>query len=189
MSGGQNGNVHELSEQTDGWLPLRGVRVLDFTWMIAGPLGTRELANFGADVLKVESYNRVDRIRETGPHPAGPWSFNADGSFNDVNTGKRSLLLNLNAPDGQALAKQLVAVSDIVAANFTGNRLDRWGLGFDDLAALRPDLIMLNMPVFESAGPRQRWGAIGNHINGLAGINGISGLADDPPFGLGPLYP
>jgi benzylsuccinate CoA-transferase BbsF subunit len=189
MSGGQNGREHEPSEQADGWLPLRGVRVLDFTWMIAGPLGTRELANFGAEVLKVESYNRVDRIRETGPHPDGPWSFNEDGSFNDVNTGKRSLLLNLNAPEGQALAKQLASVSDVVVANFTGNRLDRWGLGFEALAALRPDLIMLNMPVFESAGPRQRWGAIGNHINGLAGINASSGFADDPPFGLGPLYP
>ena len=179
----------QVDEQRGGWLPLRGVRVLDFTWMIAGPLGTRELANFGADVLKVESYNRVDRIRETGPHPDAPWSFNEDGSFNDVNTGKRSLLLDLNTARGQALAKELASVSDVVVANFTGNRLDRWGLGYADLAAVRPDLIMLNMPVFESAGPRQRWGAIGNHINGLAGISSISGFADDVPFGLGPLYP
>ncbi len=171
------------------WLPLLGIRVLDFTWMIAGPLCTRLLANFGADVIKIESYNRVDRVRETGPHPDGAWSFNEDGSFNDVNLGKRSILLNLNEPGAPELAKQLAAVSDVVMANFTGDRLDRWQLGFSDLVAVRPDLIFLNMPVFESAGPRRRWGAIGSHINGLAGINGISGNESDPPFGLGPLYP
>jgi benzylsuccinate CoA-transferase BbsF subunit len=171
------------------WLPLQGIRVLDFTWMIAGPLCTRLLANFGADVIKIESFNRVDRVRETGPHPDGPWSFNEDGSFNDVNLGKRSILLNLNKPGAPELAKQLAAVSDVVMANFTGDRLDRWHLGFSDLVSERPDLIFLNMPVFESSGPRRRWGGIGSHINGLTGMNSISGYEQDPPFGLGPLYP
>jgi len=131
----------------------------------------------------------VDRVRETGPHPDGPWSFNEDGSFNDVNLGKKSILLNLGYPAGQALAKRLAAVSDIVAANFTGSRMDRWGLGFDDLVKERPNLIFLTMPVFESVGPRQRWGGIGSHINALAGINALSGYAAEPPFGIGPLYP
>ncbi len=178
-----------MSGDPTTWRPLAGVRVLDFTWMIAGPLGTRLLANFGAEVIKVESYNRVDRVRETGPHPDGPFSFNEDGSFNDVNLGKRSILLNLNLGEGQALARRLASVSDVVAANFTGDRLDRWGLGFDDLIAVRPNLVFVNMPVFEGAGERRRWGGIGTHINALAGINGISGFAEDPPFGLGPLYP
>lgn len=178
-----------MNDNLSPWLPLQGVRVLDFTWMIAGPLSTRVLSDFGADVIKIESYNRVDRVRETGPHPDGPWSLNEDGSFNDVNLGKRSILLNLNYPDGQQLALRLAAVSDIAAANFTGDRLDRWGLGYDALVRAHPDLIFLNMPVFESAGPRARWGGIGTHINALAGINAVSGFAEDPPFGLGPLYP
>ena len=178
-----------MTSRDGEWLPLQGVRVLDLTWMVAGPLCTRLLANFGADVIKIESNNHVDRVRETGPHPDGPWSYNEDGSFNDVNLGKRSTLVNLNKPEGQALAKRMASVSDVVMANFTGDRLDRWNLGFGDLAQVRPDLIFLNMPVFESSGTRQRWGAIGNHINALAGVNGISGLESDPPFGLGPLYP
>ncbi|MGH2599840.1 MAG: CaiB/BaiF CoA transferase family protein [Dehalococcoidia bacterium] len=178
-----------MNEGEAAWLPLRGVRVLDFTWMIAGPLGTRLLANFGAEVIKIESYNRVDRVRETGPHPDGTWSVNEDGSFNDVNLGKQSILLNLGYPEGQAIARRLAAVSDVTAANFTGDRLDRWSLGYDDLVRVQPNLIVLNMPVFESTGPRRRWGAIGSHINALAGINAISGFAPDPPFGLGPLYP
>lgn len=177
------------AEPNGAWLPLAGVRVLDFTWMIAGPLGTRLLADYGAEVIKVESYNRVDRIRETGPHPDGPWSFNEDGSFNDVNAGKESFLLNVNFPAGRELAKRLAAVSDVVAANYTGSRMDRWGLGHDDLVQVRPDLIFLNMPVFEGKGERERWGGIGTHINALSGINAISGFAHDPPFGLGPLYP
>lgn len=178
-----------MSGANGAWAPLAGVRVLDFTWMIAGPLGTRLLSNFGAEVLKVESYNRVDRIRETGPHPDAPWSFNEDGVFNDCNTGKRSILLNLNVPEGKDLARQLVAVCDVVAANFTGNRMDRWGLGYDDLVKVRPDLIFLNMPVFESAGPRQRWTGIGTHVNALSGINALSGFPDQPPYGLGVIYP
>lgn len=178
-----------MSDGAAPWQPLAGVRVLDFSWMIAGPLGTRLLANFGAEVIKVESYHRVDRVRETGPHPNGPWSVNEDGSFNDVNLGKKSILLNLNLPGGQELARRLAAVSDVVAANFTGDRLDRWHLGFADLVQVRPDLIFLNMPVFESAGPRRRWGGIGTHINALAGINAISGFPEDSPFGLGTLYP
>ena len=178
-----------MNEADGAWLPLRGVRVLDFTWMIAGPLGTRLLATFGAEVIKVESYNRVDRVRETGPHPAGPWSYNEDGSFNDVNLGKQSILLNLGYREGQALAKRLAAVSDVAAANFTGDRMERWNLGFDELVQVQPNLIFLNMPVFESGGARRRWGGIGSHINALAGINAISGFASDPPFGLGPLYP
>lgn len=178
-----------MDSNSGAWAPLVGVRVLDFTWMIAGPLGTRLLSNFGADVLKVESYNRVDRIRETGPHPDGPWSFNEDGVFNDCNTGKRSVLINLNVPEGKELTLRLVAVSDVVAANFTGNRMDRWGLGYDGLIAVQPNLIFLNMPVFESAGPRQRWTGIGTHVNALSGINALSGFADQPPYGLGVIYP
>ena len=182
--------VNEVAGRPLPWLPLQGVRVLDFTWMIAGPLGTRLLSNFGAEVIKVESYNRVDRVRETGPHPLDkPWSLNEDGSFNDVNLGKESLLLNLNLPEAQDLARQLVATADIVACNFTGDRMDRWGLGYEDLAKIKPDLIYLNLPVFERSGERRRWGGYGSHINALAGFNALSGFPGDPPYGLGPLYP
>ncbi len=172
------------------WLPLKGIRVLDFSWLIAGPLGTRLLANFGAEVLKVESYNRVDGIRLTGPHPKtdGPVNVNADGSFNDVNLGKKSLLLNLNVPEAREIALRLCAVSDIVAANFTADRLDRWGLGFDDLRRVKKDLVFLSMPVF-AKGERVDWGGVGSDISALSGINAISGVEGTPPIGLGLHYP
>ncbi len=173
------------------WRPLSGIRVLDFSWLIAGPLGTRLLANFGAEVLKVESYQRVDGIRLTGPHPetSGPPNVNEDGSFNDVNLGKKSILLNLNVPEGRALALKLAALSDIVAANFTGDRLERWGLGFDDLRKVKPDIILLSMPVFDGASKRKRWGGVGSDISAIAGINAISGFTHAPPTGLGLHYP
>ncbi len=177
--------------EAEPWLPLKGIRVLDFSWLIAGPLGTRLLANYGAEVLKVESYNRVDGIRLTGPHfeTEPPVNVNQDGSFNDVNLGKKSILLNLNVPAAREVALKLAAVSDIVAANFTGDRLDRWGLGFDDLRRVKPDIIFLSMPVFDGEGPRRRWGGVGSDVNAISGINAISGFADTPPAGLGLHYP
>jgi len=170
-------------------LPLAGVRVADFFWMIAGPLGSRLFANYGAEVIRIESANRVDRVRETGPHPDGPWSVNADGSFNDCNTNKLSITLDLNTRKGVALARRLVAVSDVVTNNFTGSRMDRWGLGYEALCAIRPELIMLTMPVFGMSGPYARYGAYGNGINASAGMAALSGFPGQPPIGLGSLYP
>lgn len=170
-------------------LPLSGVRVADFFWMIAGPLGSRVLANYGAEVIRIESSNRIDRVRETGPHPPGPWSINADGSFQDCNSNKLSISLNLNTHKGIEIARRLVAVSDVVTNNFTGTRMDRWGLGYDELSRIRPDLIMLTMPVFGMTGPYARYGGYGNGISAGAGLAAISGYPDEVPFGLGSLYP
>jgi crotonobetainyl-CoA:carnitine CoA-transferase CaiB-like acyl-CoA transferase len=172
------------------WLPLKGIRVLDFSWLIAGPLGTRLLANFGAEVLKVESYNRVDGIRLTGPHVPtdGPVNVNEDGSFNDVNLGKKSILLNLNVSEAREIALKLAAVSDIVAANFTADRLDRWGLGFEALRKVKPDIIFLSMPVF-AKGERVDWGGVGSDISAISGVNAISGYEGSPPIGMGLHYP
>jgi crotonobetainyl-CoA:carnitine CoA-transferase CaiB-like acyl-CoA transferase len=179
------------SDEETSWLPLKGVRVLDFAWLIAGPLGTRLLSNFGAEVLKIESYHRVDGIRLTGPHPESttPPNVNTDGSFNDVNLGKKSILLNLNVPEAREIALRLAAVSDIVTANFTGDRLDRWGLGFEDLRRVKKDIIFMSMPVFDSKGPRRRWGGVGSDVAAISGINSISGFEGTPLHGLGLHYP
>ncbi len=168
--------------------PLAGIRVVDFCWMIAGPLTTRLLASLGAEVIKVESMARMDRIREVGVQPADVMSYETNGVFNDCNANKKSITLNLGHPAGIALAKKLIASSDIVTSNFTPDRMARWGLGYEDLKAVKPDIIVASLPVMGSEGRHRDWRAVGNGVIAMGGINGLTGFANRPPIGLGTLH-
>ncbi|MGE0598390.1 MAG: CaiB/BaiF CoA transferase family protein [Dehalococcoidia bacterium] len=167
--------------------PLAGVRILDFCWLIAGPLTTRLLADLGAEVIKVESMARVDRIREVGVQPPTPHA-ETNGVFNDVNVNKRSILLNLGDPKGIDLAKRLACTSDVVTSNFTPDRMIRWGLGYEDLKIVKPDIIFASMPVMGTDGPHSGWRAVGNGVIAMAGLNAHTGFPDRDPFGLGTLH-
>jgi benzylsuccinate CoA-transferase BbsF subunit len=169
-------------------LPLSGVRVLDFCWLIAGPLTTRLLADLGADVIKVESRARMDRIRETGVQPPDRLSPDTNGVFNDCNPNKRSLTIDLNAPGALALIRELVPTVDAVTSNFRPGRMERWGLGYDDLRRIRPDIIAASLPAFASGGPKMDWGIVGNGIVAMAGLNELTGFPERPPIGLGTLH-
>ena len=169
-------------------LPLEGIRVADFCWLIAGPATTRILADYGADVIKIESQARLDDIRTTGVQPPGPGSVNTNGVFNDVNTNKRSVTINVNTEAGLDLVKRLIAQSDIVTNNFTGDRMDRWGLGYEELRRIKPDIIMLTMPVMGTTGPYVRYGSYGNGVIGYAGMRMNMGFPGRPPVGISPLY-
>lgn len=169
-------------------LPLAGVRVADFSWLIAGPATTRVLADFGAEVIKIESHARLDTIRLTGVHPTDVQTVDSNGVFNDCNTNKRSVLLNLGTRRGIALAKEIVRRSDIVTNNFTGDRMDRWGLGYEALRAVKPDVIMLTMPVMGTTGPYIRYGSYGNGVIGYGGLRTNMGFPGRPPVGMAPLY-
>ena len=170
-------------------LPLAGIRVADFGWMIAGPLATRPLANFGAEVIRIESSARIDEIRALGPRPEGNTSPNVAGVFNDCNTSKLSMTVNLGTPEGIELAKEVVSVSDVVTNNFRGDRMGRWGLAYEDLVKLKPDIIMLGMAMMGTTGVHQHYGGNGINIIAGAGISGITGSPDRPPVGTGSLYP
>jgi len=168
--------------------PLTGYRVIDFCWMIAGPLTTRLLADLGAEVIKVESLARVDRIREVGVQPRGEMSPETNGVFNDCNANKKSIMLNLGTAKGIALAKDLVRTADIVTSNFTPDRMDRWGLGYADLKAVKEDIIVASLPVMGSTGPHSFWRAVGNGVVAMSGLNALTGFPDRPPIGLGTLH-
>ncbi|MEE8422167.1 MAG: CoA transferase [Dehalococcoidia bacterium] len=169
-------------------LPLEGIRVADFCWMIAGPATTRILADFGATVTKIESEARLDNIRATGVKPPGLDTVNNNGVFNDTNTNKRSVTLNLSTPRGIELAKEIIAASDVVTNNFTPDRMARWGLGYEELAKINRGVIMLSMPVMGSYGPYRGYGSYGNGVIAFGGLNANMGFPDRPPTGLGPLY-
>ncbi len=168
--------------------PLKGVRILDFCWAIAGPLGTRLLADLGADVIKVESEYRLDPIRYIGVQPPGEMSWNTNGQFNDCNANKRAITLNLNTPEGIDVVRRLAATADIVTSNYTPHRLERWGLGYEALRAANPKVIMANMAVMGIRGPHDGWRSYGNGIVALCGLGHLTGFEGRDPIGIGTLH-
>ncbi|MBT5774392.1 MAG: CoA transferase [Dehalococcoidia bacterium] len=180
--------LHGGGDSSEVYRPLEGIRVVDFFWMLAGPLTSRVLANYGADILKIESESRPDTIRITGVQPTEPGSINTNGVFGDANVGKRSLAINLKNPRGIELIKELVAHADIVTNNYTPDRMDLWGLGYEDLRKVKSDIIMLTMPVMGMNGPYQAFGSYGNGIIAYSGLSQNMGFSDRPPTGIAPLY-
>lgn len=178
--------------------PLEGIRVVDFTWVRAGPWATRWLAVLGADVIKVEwpdpaigwSTGRVVRdIPGMGSTPDGvPRSMNSDGHFNDMHAMKRSVTMNLRTPRGLELAKKLVAQSDVVIENFSAGVLKSWGLSFPEMQAIKPDIIYVSMAGFGHAGPQAAYTTMGPSVQALSGLTFLSGYPDRPPAGWGWSY-
>jgi crotonobetainyl-CoA:carnitine CoA-transferase CaiB-like acyl-CoA transferase len=168
--------------------PLKGVRILDFCWAIAGPLSTRLLADLGADVIKVESAYRLDPIRGIGVQPPGQVSWNTNGQFNDCNVNKRAMCLNLNTPEGIDIALKLAATADVVTSNYTPDRLDRWGLGYEALRAVKPDIILANLGVMGISGPHMGWRSYGSGIVAMCGIGALTGFPGRHPIGIGTLH-
>ena len=168
--------------------PLAGVRIVDFTWAIAGTLCTRLLADLGADVIKVESDYRTDPIRYIGVQPGEEMSYDTNGQFNDVNVNKRAVTLNLNSAEGLAAARDLLATADVVTCNYTPDRLDKWGIGYEGLCALNSRVILANMAVMGTFGPHKDWRSYGNGIVGMSGLAALTGFPGGAPRGLGALH-
>jgi benzylsuccinate CoA-transferase BbsF subunit len=161
--------------------------VLDFCWQAAGPLTTELLANLGAEVVKVESAARIDRVREFH-HPPENFSIDTGAFFQDCNTNKKSITLDLGKPRARELIEELVPFFDLVTANFAPDQMDKWGLGYERLHRLRPDIIMASFPVMGSYGPHKDWRSIGSGVVALCGLAGHTGFPDRPPVGLGTLH-
>lgn len=171
-----------------GHQPLKGVRILDFCWAIAGPLGTRLLADLGADVLKVESAYRLDPIRYIGVQPKGHMSWDTLGQFNDCSPNKRAMTLNLNTPEGIDIARRLAETADVVTSNYTPHRLDRWGLGYEAVKVANPGVIYANLAVMGIRGPHDGWRSYGNGIVAMCGIGALTGFEGREPIGIGTLH-
>lgn len=165
--------------------PLSGLRILEFCGGIAGPTTTRFFANLGAEVIKIESDDPPDVLRMSGLQPPGFTSLNTNCVFNDCNTGKFSITLNLRSPEAIALVKQLIAVSDAMLTSFTPGVLEKFGLGFEDAAAVNPSIIYYASSVYGREGPFAGYRSYGSGICAAAGLNLVMGEADRPPVGMG----
>jgi benzylsuccinate CoA-transferase BbsF subunit len=169
--------------------PLSGVRVADFTWIGAGSFTTKLLADFGAEVIKIESADRLDSLRVSRPFKDGVEGVNRSGYFSDRNSSKQSITLNLKHSEGQALARRLISVSDVVANNFTPGTMEKFGLGYDAVREIRPDAIYLAMSMQGARGPDSSYLGYGLTIGALTGLQHVSGLPDREPAGTGTNYP
>jgi crotonobetainyl-CoA:carnitine CoA-transferase CaiB-like acyl-CoA transferase len=168
--------------------PLAGIRVVDFTWAIAGSFATRLLADLGADVVKIESENRLDPVRHIGPQPTDEVSLDTNGVFQDCCAGKRAVTINVGTPEGQELVRALVRTADVVTSNYTPDRLDRWGFDRQALAALRPGLIVANLAVMGLSGPDAGWRSYGNGLVAMSGVAAHTGFDGRMPQCLGTMH-
>ena len=172
--------TQETAQQ--GRPPLQGVRVADFTWLWAGAYATGLLALLGAEVIKIESMNRVDQTR-TMTFTLGKAFEGVEQSavFNTINLNKLSVKLNLKRPEAVELAKRIVQISDVAAENMRPGAMDSLGLGYDVLKSLKPDIIMLSSSAFGSKGPYRTYGGYAPGFACGSGLANLTGYADDTP--------
>ena len=169
-------------------LPLAGVRICDLTWVIAGPTATRVLADFGAEVIRVEHGQAADPIRFGRPILSGKPTLNNSGFFNYFNRNKKSVLLNVRHPLGMELLHRLIAVSDVVMENFSSGVLDSWELSYEAQKAINPAIIYCSVSGFGHSGRDKRFTTWGPTAQALSGLTLMSGLPGKPPAGWGYSY-
>lgn len=169
-----------------GAMAFEGLHVLDFTWVVVGPLITKYLADNGADVVRIESATHLDVLRLAPPWAGGEFGINRSQFFADYNTSKKSLALNLNHPKARELALRLLRWADVVVENFTPGTMQKWGLDYEHLRALKPDLVMLSSCLQGQTGPHAMMPGFGQLMAALSGfyfISGYPGSDPAPPYG------
>lgn len=169
-------------------LPLAGIRVCDLTWVIAGPTATRILADFGAEVIRVEHGQAVDPIRLGRPIAGEKPTLNNSGFFNYFNRNKRSVLLNVRHPLGMEVLHRLIRVSDVVIENFSSGVLESWGLDYEAQRAINPGVIYCSISGFGHTGRDRHFTTWGPTAQALSGLTLMSGLPGKPPAGWGYSY-
>lgn len=166
-----------------GWqLPLCGVRVIDCTAWWAGPAATNVLAALGADVIKVESVTRPDYMRFASvksPTEDRWWEWGP--LFHGVNVGKRDVTLDLTRPEGVETFERLVGTADVLVENYTPRVMEQFGLGWERLHEVNPDLVMVRMPAFGLDGPWRDRTGFAQTMECLTGMAWLTGFADGPP--------
>ena len=172
---------------SEAQMPLAGLRVVDFSLLAAGPLTSKMLADYGADVICVESETNIASAGGSRQSmPPGKSPINTAWFHNKYNPNKLSVTIDLSLPEGQEVMHRLVAISDVFVANRRQQVLDKLGVGYEALKQVKPDLIYLTMPTMGEGGKRAFYGGVSWGIQAIAGVNMISGfrIACPPPVAL-----
>jgi len=166
--------------------PLSHIRVLDLSRVLAAPWATQNMADLGAEVIKVERPGSGDDSRAFGP----PWIKDRDGRdtqdsayFTSANRGKKSITLNIASPEGSAIARELAAKCDVLIENYKYGDLSRYGLGYEDLRKVNPRLVYCSVTGFGQTGPYRERPGYDFMIQGMGGMMSVTGEPDDAPGG------
>ncbi|MDP6374463.1 MAG: CoA transferase [Pseudomonadales bacterium] len=170
---------------------LSRYRICDFTGQLAGAGATKWIAAFGADVIRIEDpvmRGRWDILRAMPPFVDERRGEDFGGGFNNHNTDKKGITLNLRTEKGKEILRELVRVSDVVSENFAAGVLDKWGFGYEALKEMRPDVIYVSNCGFGHVGPYGQYKTWGPIVQAICGLTFTSGLPDEEPAGWGYSY-
>ncbi len=171
-------------------LPLAGLRVVDLSWVMSGPMAAQFLADMGADVIKVESRTHLDASRQGLPLIEDVESGDAGGTpnmmphFNAVNRGKRSMQLDLRSVGGRSVLTQLIANADVMVENIGAGSLERLGLPMEDLHRIRPELVVLRVSMAGQEGPDAALPGYAPQSTSIGGLDVLAGYPGEPPLGM-----
>ena len=164
---------------------LQGVKVADFSWVAVGPATAMMLAHHGAQVISIESLSRPDPLRTIPPMKDGIRGMNRAGVYADYNSNKYNLGLDLNHPRGVEVAKKIIAWADVVVESYSpGTMKNKWGLGYEDIKKIKPEIIMLSTSMVGQTGPAARNIGFGVELISLIGFNHFVGWPDRGPTPL-----
>ena len=166
---------------------LEGIRVVDFSTAYAGPYAGKLLGDLGADVVHVETADRLDILREYPPRDGT--GHDDSGLFASIHRNKRGLALNLKAPGARGVMERLVRASDVLVENYTPRVLPSLGFPWERLRELNPRLVYCSMPGFGASGPHRDYRSYGPTLEGQSGIAYTTGYEDEPPLRMGCSYP
>jgi crotonobetainyl-CoA:carnitine CoA-transferase CaiB-like acyl-CoA transferase len=166
---------------------LDGLKVLDLSWVVAGPLIGRTLADFGAEVVRVESSTRVETARMMQPFHGGVQDKEGSALFGNCNAGKLGITVDLKSEAGREVVRDLARRADVVIESFSPGQLAKWGLDYETLSAEQPGLVMLSTSIAGQTGPWSKLAGYGNVGSSLSGFQNLVGWSDGLP--LGPFGP
>ena len=164
-------------------LPLEDVKILDFMWVMAGPAGTRMLADYGAVIVRIESPTRVDTARTLQPYHNNQIGPEASGLFSNCNAGKFGITLDIGNPRSREVIFDLVRWADVVTESFSPKAMRAWGLDYPAIRKLKPDIIMLSSCLMGQTGPLASFAGFGNLAAAISGFHNLTGWTDRPPAG------
>lgn len=176
------GSQDPAGSREPGREALTGLRVLDFCWVVAGPMATRYLALHGATVVRIESRHRPDAIRGANPYRDGVAHPERSGYYSWHNTDKYNASVNMRHPRAREVIHRLVRWADVVTENFTPGTMEEWGLGFKDLQAVKPDIVMVSASMLGRGGPHAAQPGFGIVLTSLAGLTHVTGWPERLPI-------